>query len=488
MQPLLFSNRIDKLIPWGVLFLSIMAYAYTGNFLLAGVPFAFLFLMLTGVSWKTAYWVFLFTIPLSMDVHFFGETLSTSVPDEPIMWLFLLLLFVLAASRPTLFQREWLTNPLILILAAQYVWLIVAVMYSHMPLLSLKFLLAKTWFMASFVVLPMFIFKEKKDFVKGFIVSLVPLFITIAIVVYRHAQIGFNFRRIEIAIGEVYNNHVDYSTVMSMFYPLLWVAYALTKGKSLLVRLPLLLIIVVFLPAIYLTYARAAMLAVVFAIGIAIAIRLKLAQWIMPVFYGLITMLIIYMSTDKKFMDFRPDYEHTFMRKKFTDHIVATFRGQDMSSMERLYRWIAAVRMSQDEPVKGFGPNTFYYYYKPYGVASFKTWVSHNFEKSTTHNYYLYMLVEQGWPAMILYAIMVMVMIAQAQKTYHRFKDRFYKLCTMGVVMMFGAGFINNFFSELIETHKVGSLFYLSISLLVLLTAKSKQLEKEEKETATVTQ
>lgn len=488
MQPLLFSNRIDKLIPWGVLFLSIMAYAYTGNFLLAGVPFVFLFLMLTGVSWKTAYWVFLFTIPLSMDVHFFGETLSTSVPDEPIMWLFLLLLFVLAASRPTLFQREWLTNPLILILAAQYVWLIVAVMYSHMPLLSLKFLLAKTWFMASFVVLPMFIFKEKKDFVKGFIVSLVPLFITIAIVVYRHAQIGFNFRRIEIAIGEVYNNHVDYSTVMSMFYPLLWVAYALTKGKSLLVRLPLLLIIVVFLPAIYLTYARAAMLAVVFAIGIAIAIRLKLAQWIMPVFYGLITMLIIYMSTDKKFMDFRPDYEHTFMRKKFTDHIVATFRGQDMSSMERLYRWIAAVRMSQDEPVKGFGPNTFYYYYKPYGVASFKTWVSHNFEKSTTHNYYLYMLVEQGWPAMILYAIMVMVMIAQAQKTYHRFKDRFYKLCTMGVVMMFGAGFINNFFSELIETHKVGSLFYLSISLLVLLTAKSKQLEKEEKETATVTQ
>lgn len=90
------------------------------------------------------------------------------------------------------------------------------------------------------------------------------------------------------------------------------------------------------------------------------------------------------------------------------------------------------------------------------------------------------MLVEQGWPAMILYAIMVMVVLVQAQRTYHRFKDRFYRLCTMGVAMMFGAGFINNFFSELIETHKVGSLFYLSIALLVMLTAKSKQLEKEQ--------
>jgi O-antigen ligase len=487
-QSQLFNHPIAKVVPWAVLFLCLGVYAYTGSFIIAAVPFAFLFMLLMGVNWKTAYWVFLFTIPFSIDLNFFNDTLATSVPDEPIMWLLLLLLFVLAASRPALFQREWLTNPLVLIVAAQYLWLIIAVMYSHMPMLSIKFLVAKTWFLSAFFIFPMFIFKEKKDYRTGFLVMMIPILITILIVVYRHAMIGFNFRRIEIAIGDVYNNHVDYSTVMSMFYPLLWVAYLMTKGKGPFIRVPLLLIIALFLPAIYVTYARAAMLAVVFALGIAVAIRLKLAQWIMPVFYALIASLIIYMATDKKFMDFRPDYQHTFMRKKFTDHIVATFRGQDMSSMERLYRWIAGVRMSQDEPVKGFGPNTFYYYYKPYGVRSFKTYVSHNFEKSTTHNYYLYMLVEQGWPAMILYAIMVMVMIAQAQKTYHRFKDRFYKLCTMGVVMMFGAGFINNFFSELIETHKVGSLFYLSISLLVLLTAKSKQLEKEEKETAAITQ
>jgi O-antigen ligase len=233
------------------------------------------------------------------------------------------------------------------------------------------------------------------------------------------------------------------------------------------------------IPAIYLTYARAAVLAVVFALAVGIAIRLKLANLIMPAFYGVLALMMVYMVQNNKYMDFRPDYEHTFMRKKFTDHLIATFKGQDMSSMERLYRWIAAVRMSKDEPITGYGPNTFIYYYKPYAVQSFKTYVSRNFEHSTTHNYYLYMLVEQGWPAMILYAILVIAVIAQGQKTYHRFKDRYYKYCTLGVVMMFCAGFINNFFSELIENHKVGALFYLSIAALVMLTTKSKQLEKE---------
>jgi hypothetical protein len=40
---------------------------------------------------------------------------------------------------------------------------------------------------------------------------------------------------------------------------------------------------------------------------------------------------------------------------------------------------------------------------------------------------------------------------------------------------MFAAGFVNNFFSELIENHKVGALFYLSISLLVILDLKSRK-------------
>ncbi|MEO6833769.1 MAG: O-antigen ligase family protein, partial [Chitinophagaceae bacterium] len=244
-------------------------------------------------------------------------------------------------------------------------------------------------------------------------------------------------------------------------------------------RAILLLVMPFFCAAIYFTFARGAMLATFFAIGIGIAIRLKLVKFIMPAFYGLIALTTVYMVRHNKYIDFRPDFTHTYSHFTFADHLVATFRGEDMSSMERLYRWIAAVRMSQDQPLHGYGPNSFYFFYKPYAVSSFRTYVSRNTEHSTTHNYFLFMLVEQGWPAMILYALLIMVFFAVAQNTYHRFKDRFYKHITVGVAMMFAAGFINNFFSELIETHKVGIMFYLCIALMIVLDRKSRQPQEE---------
>lgn len=479
------KNSIGRNISLVVLFLSIALFAYTGSYLLMTVPFIYLYILLVGVNWKTAYWVFIFSIPVSVHLEFFGRSLSTSLPDEPMMWIFLLLFLFMWARKPDLMPRWWWQNPITIILILQFIWLIVAVCFSKEILFSVKFLLAKTWFLVSFFVLPVFIFREKKDYGKAFLFFLIPLLVTMLIIFYRHYTMGFNFRKIEKAIAGIYYNHVDYSTVMSMFFPVVCLAYPLTKGKSWILRGFLLIIIVFFLPVIYLTYARAAMLAVVFAYCVYIAIRLRLVNLVMPVFYGLMALILVYMIKDNKYIDFRPEFHQTYMHKTWTDHVIATFRGEDMSSMERLYRWIAGVRMSNDRPITGYGPNSFYYYYKPYAVSSFRTYVSRNPEMSTTHNYFLFMLVEQGWPAMILYAILVMVVLAHAQKIYYRFEDRFYKKLTLGMAMMFSAGFINNFFSELLETHKVGALFYLSIAILVILDKKSKDLQKEKQESTT---
>jgi O-antigen ligase len=259
-----------------------------------------------------------------------------------------------------------------------------------------------------------------------------------------------------------------------MFFPLLIVAYRLSKGKKYWERGALLLIMLFFLPAIYLTYARAAMIAVVFSLLIGVAIRMRLVNWVMPVFYTLIIWLVAFLARHNNYIEYRPNYERTYMHGDFASHMAATLKGQDMSSMERLYRWIAAIRMSKERPLTGVGPNAFYDFYKPFTVTCFRTYVSRNDEHSTTHNYFLYMLVEQGWPAMILYGLLVFFFFFYAQKVYWRLEDRFYKKLVLGIAMMFAAGFINNFFSELIETHKVGALFYLCIATIIILDQKSK--------------
>lgn len=483
IKELNISDKWLRIVGLAVLFLGVMLYAYTQSTKTILLPLGFIYILLLLVNWKVAYFLFLFTIPISIDYQITGS-LSTSLPDEPLMWIFMFMFpFIFLQDPKILGRRDWWKDPIVTVITLQFVWLVVAVIFSKELTLSLKFLAAKVWFLIAFFVLPYYVFREKKDFRRAFLLFLVPLVVTMAIIMVRHAARGFEFRRVEYAIGDLYYNHVDYSAVISIFFPLLLVAIPMTrKWRNPFVNIILIGLIAFFIPAIYLTFARAAVVAVIFAICVAIAIRIRLANLIMPVFIAFIALVLIVMAKDNRYINFRPNYEKTYMHKNFSEHIMATFRGEDMSSMERLYRWIAAMRMSREEPVKGWGPNAFYYYYKPYAVSSFKTYVSRNTEKSTTHNYFLYMLVEQGWPAMLLYTVLIMVAFAQAQKTYHRFKDPFYKYCTLGAIMMFGSAFVNNFFSELLETHKVGSLFYISLSVLVVLRKISIDLEKKENE------
>jgi len=468
-----------------VLFACITAFSLTGSYMYIAAPCAYIFLVLLGINWKTAYWIFLFCIPASVQLSFAGDTLSASLPDEPMIWMFFLLFVIMWAKNPRIIPEWWWRSPLVTIVGLQFLWLIVAVMFSLEFFFSVKFLIAKSWYLVCFMILPIWVFTEKKDFKRALILLLIPVIVTATVILVRHSAHNFDFRAIENAIKVdpnfgLYYNHVDYSTVLSMLFPLLCFAYPLTKGKSILLRILLILIILFFLPAIYFTYARAPIIALVFALVIYLAIRVKLVNLIMPVFYGIFIIVVIYMVRDNKYIDFRPDYQHTYMHKNYVDHIIATFRGQDMSSMERLYRWVAGARMSVDRPITGYGPHAFYFYYKPYAVSSFRTYVSRNLEHSTTHNYFLLMLVEQGWPAMILYGALIYAFFSIAQKTYYRFKDKYYKQVTLAVTTLFAAGFINNFFSELLETHKVGSLFYLAIAILVILDKKSKDMAKEQ--------
>ncbi len=487
---LILKNKWLSTAILSVLFLTVALFAYTGSFLVLAAPFGLFFAVLLGLNWKTAYWIFLFTIPFSIQISFAGDSMSLTLPDQPLMWCLLGLFLVMLARNPNMMPQWWWRDKIVFISALQFLWLIVAVVCSQMLFFSIKFLLVKTWLVVCFLMLPVFIFREKKDFIMGFKLLLIPTLITVIIILIHHAMLGFRFEKVQRSLAflgqSLYYNHVDYSSVTSMLFPLILVAYSLTKKRSLATRGGLLLIIAIFIAGIIFAQTRAAYIAVFFGIAVGIAIRMKLVNLIMPFIYGCIILLFCYMVPNNKYMDFRPDYNKTYMHKEFTDHLIATFRGKDMSSMERVYRWIATVRMSTDYPWTGVGPRAFYFYYKPYAVSSFQTYVSRNKEQSTTHNYYLYMLAEQGYPAMLLYALLIPLLFAKAQKVYHRFKDKFWRAVTIGLAMTIAAGFINNFFSELIETHKVGALFYIPVALLIILDQKSKEMEKVEADDAVV--
>jgi len=451
----------------------------TKSLLVLCSPLIFLYILLVIANWKYAYWALIFCVPFSVQ---FGltKTLSLSLPDEPICWLFSLVFILLIANDPRILPKWWWNNPLLLIILLQFIWLLVSVTLSTVFLLSVKFLLTKIWYLICFFILPVFVFREPRDFKNAFLLFLLPMLATIAVIMYRLATLHFSFSGIGAAVGDLYLNHVEYAAVISIFFPLVCVAYPLTRNSKKRIRIALVILILLFIPVIFFTYARVAILAVLFAMVVGVAVRLKVVNFIMPLLYGMIVVALLFLLKDNRYIDLHPDYYHTTMHSEYGEHISSTFKGGDVSSMERLYRWVAAIRMSVDRPLTGYGPHGFVYNYKPYAVTMFKTFVSNNREHSTTHNYFLYMLTEQGWPAMLLYALLIIVVFAQAQNTYHRFDDRFYKYCTLGLVMAFAASFVNNFFSELIETHKAGALFYLIIALLMILRQRSLELLHSE--------
>src|SRR5690606_8270172 len=134
----------------------------------------------------------------------------------------------------------------------------------------------------------------------------------------------------------------------------------------------------------YLTFARAAMLDVIFSFVILFAIRKRLVHLLMTAFFICTISLTVYLIQNDNYKNYKPNFEQTYSRHSFDELIKATFMGGDMSSMERFYRWIASARMSTERPFTGVGPNNFYYYYKPHAVNMFRTYVSRNEEKSTT--------------------------------------------------------------------------------------------------------
>jgi O-antigen ligase len=134
--------------------------------------------------------------------------------------------------------------------------------------------------------------------------------------------------------------------------------------------------------------------------------------------------------------------------------------------------------MFTEEPIVGFGPNTFYTYYKGYTVDVFKTYVSNNPEHSSVHNYFLLMALEQGIIGLFLFCCLLFVLMWYTEKLYHQLHNNFYRkiALTTGVVVVMIATI--NCMSDMIETDKIGSLFWLSVGMVIVLSNKLKE-EKE---------
>lgn len=226
--------------------------------------------------------------------------------------------------------------------------------------------------------------------------------------------------------------------------------------------------LIISLAALYFSYARGAWLALITGGLVYWLLRKKLLVYAFVFFVLASVAAVLWLKKDDNYLQYAHDFETTIWHENFREHLVATYKLKDASTAERFYRWIAGVRMVRDRWETGYGPSTFYKNYKSYTIPAFKTWVSRNPEKSTVHNYFLLLLIEQGVLGLLFFLLLIGALFWYAQRIYHRTKNHFWKVTVTAAAVILMMQCTVNFLSDMIESDKVGSVFYLCVAVMVM--------------------
>ena len=465
MISLLNTKKFQAVFFAGVFIFFLLLAAYTGELAVIAIPFALILFYSGFQQINLVFYLLLFSLPVSFEYHF-SDSIGTDVPAE------LLMLFVSGAfvCYWIIFSRaipkaRW-QHPLILFLFFSFAWAIIAVAFSTQSIVSIKYLLAKSWYIGAFVIAPLIVFRQKQNLKYAALVIASSMFLVIIIALIRHWGMGFRFIEINEAIAPFFRNHVTYAAMLVCTIPLFFAFYKLSKPRKW--RVLISIAVLIMLVALFLSYSRGAWLALVAGLVTYRLIRKKilLTTYILGII-GLLG-LLFWIKSDDNYLRFANNYNKTIYHADFRQHLVATYKLKDISTAERFYRWIAGVRMIKDNSLTGYGPNTFYDQYKTYAIPAFRTWVSNNPDHSTVHNYFLLLATEQGIPGLIFFLALLGGMLYYAQQLYHRIRDVYYKTIAITIGAILAMIITVNFLSDLIETDKIGSIFFLCLSILIV--------------------
>ncbi|MCB9282537.1 MAG: O-antigen ligase family protein [Lewinellaceae bacterium] len=449
----------------GISLLSFFVGIATNYLFLLGTPALLLVGYLAVVDFKKVYFLLWALIPLSTEVYLPGG-FGTDLPDEPFMLLLTGVFFIYLIRHGKELDKRFFVHPISMLLFLHLAWMTVAMITSSLPLVSVKFLLAKTWYVVSFYFMAGLLLKNEADKKQWLWWVFIPLMLTVTYVVIRHAGYGFSFKDVNRAMSPFYRNHVNYACLLALSFPLVWYARRWYKAWSfrwlLLVGGAVLLLV-----AIQFAYTRAAYVALVIALGAYFIIRLRLTFPVLLLTLAGAVVGVVYLVHQDKYLDYAPDFEKTVTHYKFENLLEATAKGEDISTMERVYRWVAGKHMVEDRPLTGFGPGNFYNFYRSYTVSSFETYVSDNPDKSGIHSYYLMTAVEQGMPGLLIFISLCFAVLLLGERVYHRTRDPFRKhwvmAITLGAIVIDALLLIN----DMVETDKVGSFFFFFMAILV---------------------
>ncbi len=446
------------------IFIAGIAAAAMENILWLAAPALFILVYWTIVDFKAIFFILMAAIPISIEYEF-PNGLGTDLPTEPLI-VGLMLAYFLFILKKGIIIREgtFFKHPITLLILLHFGWIIICTMNAQNHILSIKYCLAKLWYITTFYFLAGYILRDVRRIEMFFWSIFIPLSLALLYALYRHAQLGFSFDDVNKAVQPFFRNHVNYAAITVVFLPFVFWAWRLYGGYK-FIRIVLFFGILIFLTAIQFSYTRAAYVCLVGTLGYYFVVKLRLTRYALVAVTIVGTIFIYNLLQENKYLDYAPNFNKTISHHKFENLLDATAKGEDISTMERVYRWVAGRQMVAERPVFGFGPANFYDAYRAYTVNRFKTYVSDNKEGSTVHCYFLLVAIEQGIPGFLIFMALIVVALIKGEDIYHS-SSRAKKSLVMTVLLVFVSILQILLINDMIETDKIGSFFFMMLAFV----------------------
>jgi oligosaccharide repeat unit polymerase len=412
------------------------------------------------------FYLLVFFIPLSMDVSIGGGAIVNS-PSELMLLLLLSVLF--------LFHKDYgrslkaiLNHPITILLAADLVWqLVVTLTSTHVDVSFKRWMIHTVFTIGFFTTITML--KSPKRVIQiwmAYAIGLIPVMWT-AFRTFQHND--FNPRTVFAISEPFFPDHTIYGACLAFMLPLLilfCIYWKRLKWKTWQI-IGLFFLTVIVLVSDFVALSRAAILSLIVAGIFALLLYWKMRFRTMII--GLLGIILVAFSLQNQIYEYLEKTEAVSNDGQVTNHLSSVTNIQtDASNLERVNRWVCAVRMFEDRPFFGFGPGTYQFEYNKYQTMEFKTYISSNTgEKGTAHSEYLTYLSEKGLFGIIIFLLIVFGALYFGMKNHLELEDPLLRLINLGILLGLITYFFHGVFNSFMDQSKMAFLYFTGLGTLV---------------------
>lgn len=474
----------EKNIKWlyaiSIFFIAVNAICtYYEFYYLNLLPAALAILLLAIFSLDKLILVTVFLTPLAVNLQNLDGGLGLSLPTEPIIFG-IMLVFILKQLYSGNYDRKILKHPISIAIYINLTWIFITTLTSEYPIISIKFLVSRLWFVISFYFLGTQLFKDYTNIKRFNWLYIIPFTIIIFYTLYTHAGFGFDEKTANYVMSPFYNDHTIYGAMLAMFLPML-IFFCINKNYSTSIKFASSIFLIIFIVALVFSYTRAAWLSLVIALLTYIILLLKIKfRTILILASGVVTILLIYrtdivMKLEKNRQD---------ASKNFEEHIQSISNiSTDASNLERLNRWSAAFGMFEERPILGWGPGTYSFVYAPFQHSNEKTIISTNMgDRGNAHSEYIGPLCESGVLGAITFIAIILITLSTGFRLYYTVTDYELKKIVLVVLLGFVTYIVHGGLNNFLDTDKASVPFWGFVAILVAIDVyhKNKVTAKEE--------